>query len=257
MRSFECVANQHSMYDDGPMSLGLREYRRKRQRQRLWTLIRWLLASTAVLAAGAYAYQTGSRLAARNLASLEEQLAQATSKAAVLDAQLQAQREQAKASIDAWRERYERDVPTGELKGLLELVRRKIDTGLTPDRLRFILEHMENKQDCDPDLQRRRLLVETPLSRGSRQPAAFASDSVSISLAGTPARDDSGNPEAWFDPSQPVTVRLTTRDGEASEATGPLPLQAALVAGDRVYHFSIGASIRGFAEVSMQRCRFP
>lgn len=239
------------------MSLGLREYRRKRQRQRLWALIRWLLASAAVLAAGAYAYQTGSRLAARNLASLEEQLAQATSKAAVLDAQLRAQREHTEASIDAWRERYEHDVPTGEIKGLLELIRRKIEAGLTSDRLRFILEHTKNEQDCGPDPQTRRLLVHTPLSRGSRRPAAFAGGAVTVSLAGMPAQDDDGNPEAWFDPSQPVTVQLTPRDGEASEASGPLPLQASLVAGDRAYHFSIGTSIRGFAEVSMQRCRFP
>lgn len=221
--------------------------------------MRWIVAIAAIVAAGAYAYQTGSRLASRNIASLEQQLADSTSKNADLDAQLQAQREQQagdKAQADEWRERYQRDVATGEIKGLFDLVRSKLDQGVTPDRLRFILEQTENKRDCDPKPQIKRLQVQTPLSRGQRAQAAFT-DGVTITITGASARDTAGNPEAWFDPSQPVVVRLLGPQNKSNELTGPLPLHPSLLAGDHEYRFAVVSGPRGFAEVSMQRCRFP
>lgn len=242
------------------MSLGLRENRRRRRREVRWKIIRWLFAIACVVAAGAYAYQTGSRLAARNIASLEQQLSEASQKATDLEAQLQAHREQVsaeRARAEEWRQRYERDVATGETKGLFELVRTKIDTGVTAQRMRFILEQIENKRECDANLQVKRLQVQTPLSGSTRSHASFANGSVTVGITGTPARDNAGNSEAWFDVTRPVTVRLTRPGGKATEAVGPLPLHPSLVHGDREYRFSIVAGTRGIAEVSMERCQFP
>jgi cell division protein FtsB len=242
------------------MSLGLRENRRRRRREARWKIIRWFFIIGCIVAAGAYAYQTGSRLAARNIASLEQQLSESSQRTTDLEAQLQAQREQVsseRARAEEWRQRYERDVATGEIKSLFELVRTKIDDGLTSQRLRFILEQTESRRDCDANLQVKRLQVQTPLSGGTRSQAAFANGSVTIGIIGAPARDNAGNPEAWFDVTRPVTVRLTRPGGKATEAVGPLPLHPALVHGDREYRFSIVAGARGIAEVTMERCQFP
>jgi hypothetical protein len=242
------------------MSLGLRENRRRRRRQIRWTMVRWVLAIGAIIAAGAYAYQTGNQLAARNISTLERQLAEQTTKVADLEAQLQVQREQVgveRARAEEWRERYDRDVATGEIKALFEMVRGKIDEGVTPARLRFIIEQTENWRECHATSQTKRLQVETPLSRGTRSQAAFADGAVTVTISGSPARDSAGNPEAWFDVAKPVTVRLTRPGGKAAETTGPLPLHPALVHGDREYLFSIFAGSRGLVQVMMEWCRFP
>jgi hypothetical protein len=74
---------------------------------------------------------------------------------------------------------------------------------------------------------------------------------------GARARDAAGNPQAWFDPSQPVTVRLARLGGKSLDATGALPLHRSMVDGDREYRLSIVAAPRGFAQVTLERCRFP
>ncbi len=56
-------------------SLGLRERRARRNRERRWRTIRWLLSLAAIVAAGLYAYETGRRLAEREVVRLQEEIA--------------------------------------------------------------------------------------------------------------------------------------------------------------------------------------
>jgi hypothetical protein len=76
-------------------------------------------------------------------------------------------------------------------------------------------------------------------------------------LDGSSAKNEKGDPESWFDPARPVTLRLTTRDGKTIENEGILPLQHAAVGGDREYRVSVVAGSRGTVDVSLERCRFP
>jgi hypothetical protein len=99
--------------------------------------------------------------------------------------------------------------------------------------------------------------VRTPLADGTERLAAFANGSMTLSLSGASARDAAGNPQTWFDPSQPVTVRLARLGGKSLDATGALPLHRSMVDGDREYRLSIVAAPRGFAQVTLERCRFP
>jgi hypothetical protein len=243
------------------MSLGLREDRRRRRQRARWAARRWLIAFAAIGAAGAYAYQTGSRLAARNVAALEQQVGRLDSTIAELGTRAAAQAAEIAAErsrVEDWRQRYAQDVPTGEAKALFEALQAKMAQGVTADRLRFVIERTENPRDCDQSPQVRRIAVQTPIAGGTRSgTAAFAGGSVAVVLAGVSARNTGGSPEAWFDPTQPVSARFSWPEGKTTEAAGPLPLRPSMVHGDREYRFSITAGRRGFAHVALQRCRFP
>lgn len=241
------------------MSLGLRDGRRRRRQQVRWAILRWLLALALLIGAGVYAYQTGSRLAERNVESLQDQVrrlegevSQLSEQARVQGAQLAAER----ARAEDWRLRYEQVVPSGETKALVELIQAKAAEGLTLERLRFVVDRTPAKRECDKTAQIRNVLVQTPISRAVA-PAIFAGGGVRMVLSGASARDGANKPEAWFDPQQPITVRFTWPDGRTAETSGMLPLSPSSVEGDREYRFRIAPGARGFAQVTLERCRFP
>jgi cell division protein FtsB len=242
------------------MPMGFRDDRRRRRRRFQFALLRWLLALAAIVGAGVYAYQTGVRLAEKGVVSRDEQIRSLGARVDELQAQAQTHRAELaaeRARADDWRQRYERDVATGEVKGLFDLVQAKLAAGVDAQRLRWVLERTGPKRDCDPRPQVRRVAVQTPISRGPAVPAAFAGGAVGVSLLGASARDAAGNPEAWFDPKQPVTIRLTRPGGKPTETQGLLPQQQSLIEGDREYRLAVVVGSRGFAQVSVERCRFP
>ena len=242
------------------MSLGLRDGRRRRRRQFRWAAVRWLLALALLGCTGVYAYQTGSKLAERNVESLQEQVrqldeqvSQLTEQERVQGAQLAAER----ARAEEWRHRYEQVVPSVETKALVELIQSKMAEGLTIQRLRFVVDRIPARRECDKVPQVRSILVQTPIPSSQKISATFAGGGVGMALAGVSARNAAGRPEAWFDPRQPVTVRFTWPGGRTTEESGTLPLNPSSVEGDREYRFRIVPGPRGFAQVTMERCRFP
>lgn len=240
--------------------LGLRDERRRRRRRVRWRMFRWLLVLGFITAAGALAYETGRRVAQRTVTDLDDQIRSLTLKVDELETRSQAQTAQIAAEAaraDEWQQRYRQDVPAGEVKQLFEAVQAKLGQGVTAERLRFVVEQIERRRDCEQGPQVKRVLVRTPLTDGSKRPAAFANGSMTLSLSGASARDAAGNPQTWFDPSQPVTVHLARLGGKSLDATGALPLHRSMVDGDREYRLSIVAAPRGFAQVALERCRFP
>lgn len=242
------------------MSLGLREERRRRNRRFRWTLAKWALALCLIGVAGVSAYESGSRLAEREVDRLEQEIASLDETVADLrrqNAEWQRNAETQRAEAAAWRERYDRDVPAGEIKELFDQVRAKLDAGVDPARLAFVIGAASNKRDCDEEPQSKRFILRTPLYEGTQHTVSFGDGEITVTGEGVSARDSAGNPEAWFDPAEPVTVRLVHIGGETQEVSGILPLNPSLVVGDTEYRFTIVTGGRGFVEVAMVRCSYP
>ncbi|MEE9479872.1 MAG: hypothetical protein V3V34_05020, partial [Kiloniellales bacterium] len=110
------------------MSLGLRERRSHRRRQLRWRLFKWTVTLAAIVAAGLYSYETGSRLAEREAARLHEEIQALTLRIEELE-QDNVELADAAAASDRgtqdWQQRYRRDIPSGEAKTLYELMQRK------------------------------------------------------------------------------------------------------------------------------------
>lgn len=240
------------------MSLGLRDDRRRRRRRFQYALLRWLLAAGAIVGAGMFAYNQGTALAERGVAARDERIRALSVQIDKLRATTEAQADEVavqRGRAEEWRQRYEHDVATGETRELFDLVQNKLAQGVDAARLRWVLERTEARRDCDARPQVKRVLVQTPLSGKSR--ATTSLGGVDVVIAGISARSATGAPEAWFDAVQPVTVTVTPRGGRSASTSGVLPITYALLDSGQEHRFTITTAARGFAQISLERCRFP
>lgn len=244
------------------MTNGLRSGRRRRRQTAQRALFKWMLALLVVATAGYYAYRTGARLSEVKIEGLEAQIAILSAKVGALDRLNEMQERDlatARALAEDWQRRYERDVATGDDKTLFDIVRGKLADGVSRERLEFVISAAEEQRDCEEVPAAKRFIVTTPLHRGDRASAVgFGNGAITVSASGASMRDANGNPEAWFDPAQPVTVSLVALSGQSVEKTGVLPLYPSVILGDAEYRMSVVAGPnRGFAQVSIQKCRYP
>jgi len=224
------------------------------------TLMKWGAGLCVVVVAGLYAYQSGSSLAESEVRRLKGDIVALTDKVKALEEQTVEQRlaiETERARAQQWQERYQRDVSTGTTKELFELVRSRLDAGVAAERLSFVVGAARNERDCDALSVTKRFLVQTPLYAGANDSVSFANELITVTAIGESALNADGNPEAWFDPAQSVTLQATVIGGESSETVGKLPLHHSVVVGDTEYRFSAVAGNTGFVRISADKCSYP
>jgi hypothetical protein len=240
------------------MTLGLRDSRTRRRR-RFWAgVVKILLVLIGIGALGFYAYHTGSRLAEHDVTVLREEIAQltATNEALVRENEaLKADLVRVNRQATEWQGRYQREVPTGEIKELADLVAEKVRAGVAVDRLTFLIESAGSIGACDNRPETKRFIMPTPLYEGANSFIGFADSTITVTGMGESARNESGEVEGWFDPAAPVTLRFTKLGGEQSEVAGKLPLHHSVLVGDAEYRFTAMAGARGFIEVTGDRCK--
>ena len=243
------------------MTLGLYEERARRRQRLRWNLTKWVIGLGLLAGASYFAYDTGSSLAEQELDSLNQRLADSEARSDSLQreaAQLRYSLENAESRMAEQQARYERDVPQGQIAALLTLAQKKLQEGVTPDRLAFLISAASNERDCDKAPVNKRFIVKTPLYTGANDWVGFADSTITVTAVGPSAVNAEGKAEAWFDPAQPITVSFTHIGGKTSRKTTTLPFQHAIVVGDREHRFQVVASDqRGFVEVSGDSCRFP
>jgi len=241
------------------MSYGLYDYNR-RYRRRFWTRLgKLLLALLLIGGVAGFSYMVGVEQTRQRTDMLEADLAAMTAardQAEDRAQQMQQIAREAEVRANELQVRYQRDVPTGELAGLKDLVARKLAEGVDAGRLTFVLEQTGNARDCT-DPEAKRFVLPTALYRGANRSVSFANGAVTITGEGESAKDASGNPEAWFDPTQPVTLRFIQMSGATTEAKGLLPLQHSVVIEDTEHRFTIAPGARSFVEISGDSCPFP
>ncbi|ACI98784.1 hypothetical protein [Rhodospirillum centenum] len=241
------------------MQYGLYSYDR-RYRRRFWTrLLKVVLWLAALLVLATFSYQLGvEQLKSRQVSLREEirELRDAKEAAERRSAQLQQIAQTAEIRANELEVRYQRDVPTGDLAKLSDLVAKKLAEGVDIGRLAFVIDQTGNPRSCSPP-ERRRFVLPTPIYKGANTSVAFSNGAVTVTGEGVSARSDSGQPESWFDPTKPVKLRFVEIGGHTTETTGLLPLQHSVVAGDKEYRFTITPGARSFVEVSGDVCPFP
>lgn len=241
------------------MSYGLYDHRR-RYRRRIWGRVGKVALVLAVLGGVAgFSYLVGVEQLKSREGSIQEELANMT--AAKDKAERRAQQLQQIAQTQEIRAneleiRLQREVPSGELAKITELVARKLAEGVNPERMVFVIEQTSNPRSCAlPDTKR--FVLPTPIYRGSNTQVAFADGTIIVTGEGVPARNDGGSPEAWYDPTKPVKIRFTDANGKVDEVNGVLPLTHNLISSDKEVRLTVGAGARSFVEVTGEVCRFP
>lgn len=242
------------------MSLGIHESRVRHRRRIRWTITKWVVVLSGITGAGVYAYQGGTNLALHEVTTLKEQAVALTAKAEDLqkrNIELQANVILAEQRLSDAQKRYDTDIPRGRMAALLGRIKDKLNDGVDESRLEFLIEAANNPRVCDENPVVKRFLVQTPLFKGANDSVSFAENAITITAFGEPAANDDGAIEAWFDPSQAISLRLTQIGGKTTVKTGKLPLHAAIVVADNEYRYSVTTGARGFVTVSGDRCQYP
>ncbi len=242
------------------MTLGLQENRHKRRRQRRWSVLKWLLILSMLIAAGVFAHETGSQLARIDVTRLEQRVAELDAEAQATEQEksnLRAQLAETRHELETWQERYSREVPTGDMADLLEVAAARLDNGVPADRLSFVIANASEERACTEGPTTRRFIVQTPLAGGAADAVSFANNSIIVTAQGPSATDDQGRTEAWFDPDEPIVVSFSRPGGESSRAEGTLPLHHSVVENDKEHRFSVVSGNRAFVEVTWELCDYP
>jgi len=243
------------------MTLGLYEERARRRQRFRWNTVKWIIGLGLIGGAGVFAYESGSVLAQRELDALSLRLKEYEASVDGLqqeNAQLRYSLEQAQARLGDQQARYKRDVPQGRIAELLGLAQDKLDSGVTVERLAFLIGAASNQRDCDRAPENKRFIVKTPLYSGANDWVGFADSTITVTAVGQSAINSEGKAESWFDPGQEITVSFTHIGGKTTRKIGILPLQHAFVVGEREHRFQmLAGEQRGFVVVAADSCAFP
>lgn len=153
-------------------------------------------------------------------------------------------------------ERYNLEIPQGEFKQLTDLVRKRLDAGIKPERLAFLINAARPPKNCsEPTVKR--FVVKTPVYNGPHGTVSFGNGVVTVTGEGAAAVSPAGQGEAWYDPGKPVKIIFSEIGGKQTVKEGLLPIQNSLVIGTKEYRFTVSAGERSFISVTSDSCDYP
>lgn len=218
----------------------------------------FMVFSSVVLISAGIGFWLGGQSAAEQTIKLKnENKALTTQHDELQDSltELRAEAQTANTRFEQIKKEYAELIPEGPMQDLTALLRTQLEKGMDPQRLAFFIRSARPPTGCvEPDV--RRFVVSTPAYRGPDSVVSVADGSIKITASGVSARNDKGQPEAWFDPAQPVHIAFTSPNGTDNKK-GTLPIQHSVVAGNREYRFTIEQGSRSFAKVVYDSCSYP
>ncbi|MSP88945.1 MAG: hypothetical protein EXQ92_09075 [Alphaproteobacteria bacterium] len=241
------------------MTYGLYDSERRHRRRIVWRILKLVLAAIVFGGGGLFAYQLGVEHARtaetrldRRVGELSDSEVKLRETITVLEGELQQERGKARGL----EEKLTREIPSGDAKALIEQLAERIKAGIEPKRLAQVIAATQNQRNCQ-EPQSKRFIVQTPIRRGDASAVTFANDTITISAIGAPAKGATG-PEAWFDPGQPIVIRISGLGAQPADLTGVLPISHTQVIKDAEYRFVFAlAQTRGFVQIAAERCAFP
>ena len=241
------------------MPLGRNDYEQRYRRRFLGGFVKLGLVAALLLGTGLFAYQMGVEQMKGRDASLREEVSTLSRQKAELEllaVQMQNAAKTAEARVADVEARLKRDVPTGELARLSKMVSQRLSSGLDPARLAFVIEQAQTQRNCQqPDSKR--FMLATPLLKTGNRATTFGNGTITVTGEGMSARNAQGQPESWYDPAQPVRIRIVTQSGKETVVAGPLPLHQSVVVDQTEHRFTFTAGQRSYIEVTADRCPFP
>jgi len=158
--------------------------------------------------------------------------------------------------LDELGKQYQADIGDDNLRALNRLLRERLASGVTTERLQQVIAAASNVRNCSaPDTKR--FIVATPLSKSPASKVSFGSGMITITGDGVSAVNEKGGKDAWYDPEKPVHVTIAVRGGETANKESVLPIHYSVIQGATEYRFTIANSARSYAEVTADQCAYP
>jgi hypothetical protein len=241
-------------------STGLRATRIQAKRKKRQKLTIFVASLAAIVLFAWLFFQLGQYNLESNQASLRsenekaiQELNDTTKKIESLEQLI----EKAKAETKTWSERYQRDVPQGAGKDLYEIMRQKMEEGISVDRLSFVIRNTQPTSKCSEKPIIKKILLKAGGKSNINDKTSFFDDQLIFQGEGKPHKNPDGSLEFWFDPQAPISVTLTHMTGKSHVANGVLPFQTNFIVGNHNYLFNIRSGPRGYVHVSGTLCDYP
>jgi hypothetical protein len=151
---------------------------------------------------------------------------------------------------------YKAETPQGEFKTLTDIVKKRLDAGIKPERLAFLIDAARPPKNCS-EASVKRFVVKTPVYNGPHGSVSFGNGVVSVTGEGAAAVGATGQKEAWYDPGKPVKIIFTEIGGKQTVKESLLPIQYSVVVGTKEYRFTVAAGERSFISVTSDSCDYP
>lgn len=230
---------------------------RERASRRLNAAMLTIVVAFAFIGLGFWA---GRQHAVFQIASFKKEAETATENARMLQDELtkvRAEGQTAASRLQQLQQQYDQELPAeGPIREMVKMLHKHLDDGMSPERLSFVIRSVRPPRNCT-DPASKRFMVKTPAYSGPDSSAAIGEGAVSISGIGASSRNKEGQLEAWFDPTQPVTVKFRISTGETEKKTGTLPIQHSLIAAGREYRFTLSEGEKSFIKVTFDSCDYP
>jgi len=211
-----------------------------------------------VVVSAAIGFWMGRQYGAESVVSLKNQVQTLTQQNGTLQdsvTELRAEAQTANTRYEQLKQEYNEQIPEGPMRDITSLIREQLKQGMDPERLSFVVRSARPPTGCT-EPETKRFVLSTPASTGPESSMSVADGTVTITGSGTSAVNSGGNPEAWFDPAQPVAIRF--KAGALSETkNGTLPLRHSVVVEGREYRFTVEEGSRSFVRVVYDSCAYP
>lgn len=192
---------------------------------------------------------------ARQLQQHAQELEAGTKKAEQLTGQLQADHQTLQIQYKQLQDRYQKDVPQGDLALLSNLVKEQLDKGMATDRLVQIIRSAQPPTNCSQAISKR-FILSTLAYKGPQSAVTFADGAITVKGNGEPSINSKQEKEAWFDPGKPVEIDFSAIDGKKEAKTGLLPLHHTMIVQNKEYRFTISEGPRSFIVVTSDNCDY-
>ena len=152
-------------------------------------------------------------------------------------------------------DRYQKDIPKGDLGLLSALVQEQLEKGINVERLAFVIRQAQPPQNCT-NPEKKRFVLSTPIYKGPDSSVSFANGAVTITGTGKTTVTESGQKEAWFDSGKPVSIKFTKLGGKNDLKESLLPIHHTIIIGDREHRFTVAKGPRSFVTVTADSCDY-
>jgi cell division protein FtsB len=240
--------------------IGLRTTRVQARRKKRQKVILFLCVLGIIFLFGWFFYKLGTYKIENKEALLLSENEKAQQNLQILTEKIEAleqNMDKALSETKTWQERYQRDVPQGLGKDLYDVMRDKLESGISVDRLSFVIRNTEKESKCSEKPIVKKILLKAGAKSTNTETVPFFDDQLFLQGMGMPQKNADGSHEFWFDPQLPVTIYLNHVTGKKHEAKGVLPFQTNFIVGDHNYHFNVRSGPRGYVHVSGTICNYP
>lgn len=230
------------------MSLGLvhRKEKQKRRNKRVWTFIKFFFVIGICGGIGYFAHEIGISVAQEEVLLWKTRYETQTSENEKLKVELGKD----KATLD----QLSQLLPNDEMKSLIATAMQKANSGVEISRMETIINGVTLDASCSAEIDTKRFIVLTPVSPQSVSTASYYRGLITLAGTGNATINESGSPEAWFDPTEEVTINFMLSGGEQQKVSGTLPLFHSVITGGSEYRFSITPGRTSFVDASVQKC---